>query len=353
MQRPVMDPQFLQEEPWIEKTSKRRRIPWHLLWRVVRRVLRAVCWCLIQLLRSPWRRRSAAAKARSWGDWATRFVRGLFYRLAFAPSLIALATVVLVFCGTHPLPAPASGAASQSGDPLSRGVYYDSVSFSSDDGTLLQGWLVPAVDARRVLEQRDGLLHARHPALVMAHDYGRSPAQLLPMLAPLHEEGFEILVVGLRGTGSILPAGQTFGLNESKDVAAGVRLLRGRASVDGKRVGLVGVGTGANAALLAAEHDATLSTLVLADPEEDARGAVARHVGPQWPLRWMQPLCRWGFEIGYRVDAAEIDLSNFQKAMDSPGTFCAVNATDADGTVSPEFVRLATEFCRTRLGGRR
>ena len=340
MQRPVMDPLFLLHDPEAEKAGKRFRVPWHLLWRT----LRGLRWCLAKLLSSPLRWRAAARAATDRDGLAARFVRGALYRLLFAPSLIALAVTVLVFCGTHPLPG------SPGGDPSSRGVYFDPVSFCGEDGTPLQGWLVPAVDARRVLEQKDRLLRARHPAVVLAHDFGRSPSQLLPLLAPLHEEGFEVLVVGLRGVGSILPSGQTFGLNESKDVEAAVRFLRGRASVDVKRVAVLGVGTGANAALLAGERDAAIGTLVLADPVGDAREAVARYVGPdRWPLRWMQPLCKWGFEIGYRVDADEIRLGNFQKAMDSAGTFCAEGAVAEDGTLAPEFVRLAAEFCRARL----
>ena len=183
-------------------------------------------------------------------------------------------SAAVVFCGTHPK------VSRDWGDPADRGVYYDPISFPSRDGTLLQAWLVPVVDAKRVLARKDKVLSERQPAIVLVHDFGRSPQQMLPLLAPLHEDGIVVVAVGLRGLGAGRASGRTFGLNESLDVAAAVDMLRRRPFVDPDRIAVLGIGTGANAALLAAAKDAKIKALILADPVAGPEEAVARYVGP-------------------------------------------------------------------------
>lgn len=291
MQRPVMDPLFLQE---LKAPPKRRQ------W--LSAALRTFGWVVRKLFSQPLVRRRDRLKFANDG-LASRWARGLAYRLLFAPIVLALAAGALVFSGTHPTAAVASG------DPSSFGVYYDPVEFASTDGTRLTGWLVPVVDARRVMLHKDRLLHQKHPAVVLVHDHGQSPAQLLPLIAPLHEEGIVVLAIGLRGVGMPNRAPQTFGLDEAQDVRSAVNLLRGRPFVDETRIAVVGIGTGANAAMLAAEKDDKLAAIVLADPVVSANDVVASRLGPDvFGLRWMQPLTKWAFEIGYREDIDEISL---------------------------------------------
>jgi len=201
------------------------------------------------------------------------------------------------------------------------------------------------------LEGSEPSLGTRHPGVVLAHDYGQSPSQFLPLLVPLHEAGFSVLAVGLRGVGLGRPMGQTFGTNESKDIAAAVQVLRGHPSVDPGRIAVLGLGTGANAALLAANRDSGIAALALADPVADSRQAVDRYIGPNyWALGWMQPLCRWGLEIGYRTGPDEIDLSRFPFTLSDEKTFRDGDYRETDGSLSPTFVREATAFLSQRLG---
>jgi pimeloyl-ACP methyl ester carboxylesterase len=333
-----MDPLFLQDDP--EPSARKKKINWGALWAV----LRGVGWLVDKLFTDPLRRRGRKQLARDLGSFG-RLVREATSRLVFLPLLAALSVAVLVYGGTHP-PTPPQGLG-----PTSVGLYYDAVDFTSEDATKLRGWIIPAIDARRVLEGGDRLLRTRHPGVVLAHDYGQSPSQLLPLLAPLHDSGFDVLVVGLRGVGLGKPVGQTFGVNESKDIFAAVQVLRRHPSVDPGRIAVLGVGTGANAALLASEHDQGIAVLALADPVGDSREAVSRYIGPnRWPLGWMQPLSRWGWELGYRIGPDEIDLRRFQATLVADKTFCADNVIQADTSLSPAFVRQATEFLVERLG---
>ena len=56
--------------------------------------------------------------------------------------------------------------------------------------------------------------------------------QLLPLVRPLHEAGFVILMLNVRGVGTATAAAQTFGLKESRDVLAAVEMLRRRPFVN-------------------------------------------------------------------------------------------------------------------------
>ena len=308
--RPVMDPMFHGDQHDDPNPGRRPRMP---LWRVaLSRGWRAVKWCVRCLFSKPLARRRAMFRVED-GPALSRMLKGVAYRALFAPLLIALTAGAFVFKGTHPLPLPAEG------DPGTVGLYFDPVSFASRDGTPLQGWIVPTVSARQVLEKKEKLLRAKHPAVVLVHDFGQSPSDMLPMVSALHEDGFVQLVVGLRGTGTGTRRGQTFGLREADDVAAAVDMLRRRPFVDPERVAVVGVGTGATAALRAAASDANVRAMVLIDPAQDANELLAQGIGPQrFGLRWMQPICKWTFELSYGVDAEELNPKEYKETFHRP-----------------------------------
>jgi hypothetical protein len=334
MQRPVMDPLFL-ASPSVPP-ARRRWVRW------ARLVGRGLWWAGGTLFSRPLA--SRADRLRFQGDgWVGRVARGVAYRLLFAPILLALASAALVYRGTHP---PAAVAA---GDPTSFGVYYDPVDFPAEDGVGLTGWLVPVVDARRVLLHRDRLLHQTYPAVVLVHDHGQSPAQLLPLVAPMHEDGIVVLAVGLRGTGRRATVGQTFGLDEAGDVLAAVNVLRRRAFVDPNRIAVVGLGTGANAAVLAAERDAGIAALVLADPVASAADVVAERLGPdRFGFRWLQPAAKWAFEIAYHHDVDELSLNQHQSLL-ARRKHLRVDGATTDGRLMAAPAETIRVFCRETL----
>lgn len=333
MQRPVMDPLFLQE---LKSTPTKGQ-----KWLGVG--LKALRWTVAKLLSQPLtfrRNRLKFANESRSSKWA----RGLAYRLLFAPIFLALVASVLVFSGTHPRAAIATG------DPGGVGLYHDPVEFNSEDGTRLSGWIVPVVDARRVLLHKDRLLHQKHPAVVLVHDFGQSPAQMLPLVAPLHDEGIVVLAVGLRGVGTQNPSPMTFGLDEASDVRAAVEMLRQRPFVDASRIAVIGLGTGANAAVLAAEHDKSLAAIVLADPVESADRIVAERLGPDtWGMRWMQPLSKWAFEIGFRQDIDELSLNQHTTLLTQRKILRVKNATTTDTRLTSTATEEIRKFCREVL----
>jgi pimeloyl-ACP methyl ester carboxylesterase len=325
MQRPVMDPTFV-DDLLDSRAAQPRASRWWQLWRLLWRVARsAVSILLTDLMPRVIRRRLKIED----GTPLTRFVRGLLYRLAFLPILLVLIVATMVFNATHP-----PGVLADT-DPTADAIYYEPLNFISDDGTRCEAWLVPVLDAKRVIAMKEEAVAQRQPSVLLVHDFGNSKQQMLPLVRPLHEAGMVVLVVGLRGSGTTLPAAQTFGLTEWMDIRAASEMLRHRPYVDANRIGVVGIGTGATAALLAAQHDDGLRALVLADPATGADEVVATRIAPHQPcLSWMRPVCKWSFEMAFGLDAEDLELRRFQTLRSSRPVImldCPRGATDVLG----------------------
>ncbi len=141
-------------------------------------------------------------------------------RLLFAPILVALTAAAFVFSATH----PAAGDRRRPGDggpALRRGQ------LASADGDPPRR--VDRAGRRRAADRRaEGEARGKlHPAVVLVHDFGRTPQQMPPYLAPLHDDGVVTMSVALRGSDPDSRVGQTFGLaREAADVAAAVEVRR-------------------------------------------------------------------------------------------------------------------------------
>src|ERR1041385_8149992 len=249
MQRPVMNPMFMERIAGLPVPRSILRRFGSLLHLMVRFLLADVFF---------WRNRLRIED----GTAVSRVLHGMFYRILLAPLFIVPMVGALVYVGTHPQ-RPISSL-----DPRSQGSFYDPVNIVSADGTRLEGWIIPLLDARAVIDRRAEVLTARAPAVILVPDHEAGRAQMLPLVAPLHEAGMVVLILGTRGepTASV---GSTFGINESADVLAAVDMLRRRPGVDPRRIGILGVGTGANAAMLAAARDRNITALVLDHPMQE------------------------------------------------------------------------------------
>jgi pimeloyl-ACP methyl ester carboxylesterase len=268
-----------------------------------------------------------------------RLVRGLCYRLAVLPIFAALVAVGLTYLRTHPAAVP-PGA-----DPQSANIYFEPISLQADDGVRLDAWFVPALDPQQIVAQGDQALQGHRPAVVLVHGFGQSRQQVLPLIKPLHERGYVVLALELRGAGSSIPVGQTFGLNEAQDVMAGVQLLSHRAAVDPNKIAVVGIGAGASAALLTAERQGKLAALVLDAPPETGKEVFDEHVVPKAePLCWIAPLCRWTFEIGYGVNLYDLNLEQYARVIAARPTLLIRSQEDAENDLSTERVQQIVNF---------
>ena len=347
MQRPVMDPMlmFAEDDARVAAASARALNPHSRVWAKLRE---AAVHALhagrivgrVMFSRPLGRRRDPDAQQ----PILSRLVRACAYRALFVPIFLALWAVALVYRGTHPVRFGSDKL------PAVPGVFYETLEFNSTaDTTPLMAWFVPVIDAQRVLELKNKVLKEKQPAVVLVHDFNKTPSQMVPLIAPLHARGFVVAVVGLRGAGRNGAGAQTFGLNESGDVRATLAQLRQHTSVDTSRIAIVGVGTGANAAVIAAaEEKGGVKALVLVNPYETTDQVIADRIGPKRPgLEWMQQASKWAFEMGYHVDADDLHLSRFKDLLDSPTT--NVVAADPGAELTADSVAGITDFCVKRL----
>lgn len=329
MQRPSLNPSVMLEAAR-EAPPPPGRSWWHL-------GVAAVVW-VVRFLLTPVGPRLEVESQRPLGS---RLFHGLIYRLAAAPVLLAVMVTVLVYTATHPVPIPALA------DPAAVGLYFERVTVTAKDGTTSEGWLVPVVDARRVLEEREWLLRTAQPAMVLVHDHAYSRQQLLPYLRPLHDAGIVTLTLATRGIDTASPRGRTFGLRESLDVAAAVAMLRQRAMVDDERIGVLGIGTGATAALLAARADPKIRVIAAIDPPRTTDEALQALTPRQPVLRFLQPLSRLAFETVFNVNTNDADLARLSSSLRDRQVLYVLS--EAGRPVNETSFRTVTHFVASRL----
>jgi pimeloyl-ACP methyl ester carboxylesterase len=346
MQRPVMDPMLMfgEEDAAVADRVARAVSPHSRVWAKLREAwvhARHAVRVVGRLLFS--RPLSRRRDPESQQPIASRLVRAFAYRALFIPIFLTLWSAALVYRGTHPMRYGTDKL------PAVPSMFYETLELNGSDGTPLMAWFVPVVDAQRVLELKNKVLKEKQPAVVLVHDFNKTPSQMVPLIAPLHERGFVVAVVGLRGAGRGGAVAQTFGLEESGDVRALIARIRQRPSVDPNRIAIVGFGTGANAAVIAAAQDKdVVKALVLVNPYETTDEVIAERIGPKRRgFAWMQQGSKWAFEMAYHVDADDLYLARFRGLLDSPVTKIA--AADPGSQLAAESVAGITDFCVKRL----
>jgi len=306
MDRPVMDPTYAKD-----LIAPAREPLWLRAWHASQPVLRVLKIALRVLVWNPLTRKADASFRNEDGRLWQRIARAVFYRLAFVPVMIAMVVAMFVWSATHPQHAAASV------DPNSAGIYYETIQFPSPNRPPCRAWLVPQVDAKKVIEEGEKSLRKKYPAVVLVPDCGHGADQLLSLIKPLHKAGFIVLSIHSPSVSNLRSRGVTFGLREAQDVQSAVVALRARAMVDPSRIAILGVGGGANAALLAAQRDPSLRTIIIDQPHESYDAIRGRLSPDVTGLGWMSPLCKWSFELSYQVDAEELDLANFDKVFET------------------------------------
>jgi pimeloyl-ACP methyl ester carboxylesterase len=231
-------------------------------------------------------------------------LRACIHRMAIVPIVLALLVASVVYISTHP---PQLAVEM---DPGTQGQYYEPVNLLSSDGVRNEAWIIPAIDAHQVIALGDRAISARRPAVILVHDFGASRQQMLPLVRPLHDAGMVVMIIGLRGETTPSVHGQTFGLNESLDVQAALDVLKRQRYVDTAHIALLGIGSGATAARIAARNDDQVCAVVLEDGSVFSDDVINARLAPKesW-LSFLRPFCRWVFEVGYGVDAGDLNYA--------------------------------------------
>lgn len=128
------------------------------------------------------------------------------------------------------------------------------------------------------------------PAVLVMHGWGSNAAMMGPVVPPLHEAGFGVLLIDARCHGHSDDETFTSMPRFAEDIASGLAWLRRQPNVNTRRLALLGHSVGAAAALLhAAHHDdvrAVVSLSAFAHPAEVMRRFMAEKRIPHAPLGW-------------------------------------------------------------------
>lgn len=128
------------------------------------------------------------------------------------------------------------------------------------------------------------------PAVLVMHGWGANAAMMWPVVPPLHEAGFAVLLIDARCHGRSDDEAFTSMPRFAEDIAAGLAWLRRQPEVAGDRLALLGHSVGAAAALLHASrhHDvrAVLSLSAFAHPREVMRRWMTEKRVPYPVLGW-------------------------------------------------------------------
>ncbi len=187
--------------------------------------------------------------------------------------------------------------------PLAHGMSYEDVNFPArEDGLNIAGWYIPA----------DGNQTAvKSPAIIMVHGWNASRTNgfnhhFLDLAQALHQSGFSVLMIDLRGHGQSADAHFTFGRLERRDVLAAIDYLLACGHQPGK-IGLLGTSMGAASVIGAAAEDQAVGAVatdsLFAEIYPVIKGLWVEKSG--LPMIFLYPT-RWMFyvENGYDLASA-------------------------------------------------
>jgi uncharacterized protein len=194
--------------------------------------------------------------------------------------------------------------------PADYGMAYENIDLTSRDGkTRLAGWYIPSEDNDRVIVFAHGRDASRTAAYAGPPDEQSSqpvPGKLLEFTRSLHEAGFSVLLIDLRGHGQSGEGRFSFGQYERLDVLAASDWLKEQGFQPGK-IGIMGLSLGSAAAIGAMVADPQLGALVTDSGFAD----LSPIVRAQWveesglPMIFMVPT-RWMVRLRYGWDMAKV-----------------------------------------------
>jgi dipeptidyl aminopeptidase/acylaminoacyl peptidase len=175
--------------------------------------------------------------------------------------LIIALSFILVYANTHPPRYPLHVP------PSEYQADYETISFVSEDGLPLKGWLVKPPHPR-----------AKSSAIIICHGVGANKSDFTELAASLARRGYFVLLFDFRAHGESSGSRTSLGYHEQKDVVAALSVLKARKDIDLHRIGIYGFSMGGSTALLAAAKSGAFSAVAVDSAftslREQARGAI-------------------------------------------------------------------------------
>ena len=205
--------------------------------------------------------------------------------------LVVAFSFILVYANTHPPKYPLNIP------PSEYRVAYEAVSFTSDDGVALKGWLVKPAHPG-----------TKSPAIIICHGLGANKSDFTELSASLSKRGYLVLQFDFRAHGESGGNRTSLGYHEQKDIIAALHFLKTRPGIDPKRIGIYGFSLGGSSAILAAAKTGAFSAVVadsaFTSLRDQAREAITGfyHL-PAFPFLHLTVL---GYEIYFQTQVDTI-----------------------------------------------
>jgi dipeptidyl aminopeptidase/acylaminoacyl peptidase len=193
---------------------------------------------------------------------------------------------ILVYANTHPPRYPLHVP------PSEYQAEYETISFVSEDGFPLKGWLVRPPHPR-----------AKSSAIIICHGVGANKSDFTELAASLARRGYFVLLFDFRAHGESGGSRTSLGYHEQKDVLAALSVLKARKDIDLHRIGIYGFSMGGSTALLVAARFGAFSAVAVDSAftslRDQARGAIRGfyHL-PSFPFLH---LAIFGYELYFRT----------------------------------------------------
>jgi dipeptidyl aminopeptidase/acylaminoacyl peptidase len=159
--------------------------------------------------------------------------------------LVIALSFVLVYANTHPPRYPLHVPPSDLGMP------YEKISFVTDDGVTLEGWLVgPDHQAKKT------------PAVILCHGLGANKSDFTDLAVHLARRGYWVLTFDFRAHGESGGSRSSLGYHEQKDVKAAHAFLVSRQGINAEQIGIFGFSLGGSTAILAAASTGKFAAVV-------------------------------------------------------------------------------------------
>jgi len=153
-------------------------------------------------------------------------------------------------------------------NPGAFGLVYEEIRFPArNDGLQIAGWYIPS-------EQNEH-------AIILVHGRDNSRTNgfcdlFVPFAKALHEAGFSVLLIDLRGHGESADSRYTFGLKERWDVLGAVDWLETRGYQPGK-IGVLGYSLGAGSVIGAASEEPAIGAIWTDSAFADIKSVIERN----------------------------------------------------------------------------
>lgn len=173
--------------------------------------------------------------------------------------LLLIAFLVIGFIAAEQVTAPKRIPIDQNNTPAAFGLQYEDVSLkSTSDQTDIAAWYIPSEENRRAII----LVHGRDANRTAGFDEGETGlGHFTDFSLALHQAGFSVMMIDLRGHGDSGPGQFSFGILERGDVLAAVDWLANQGYQSGQ-IGVLGLSLGSAASIGAASEDSRIGAIV-------------------------------------------------------------------------------------------